>query len=81
MEVLLSLIGPKVLGALGGAITLLMALVGVYLKGRSTGKENERAKQAQATLDIVADDKEARESVEALPAAAAKSELGKWSRS
>jgi hypothetical protein len=76
-----AVLGPKILAAAGGAIALLVTIAGVYFKGRSAGKADARAKQAEATLDIVADDKEARDTVESLSVTEAKRKLGEWSRS
>jgi hypothetical protein len=80
MELLVSLLGPKVLGALGAMAAAGVAVLVAYFRGRSAGKAGEQARQAQATLDLVADEKAARESVEELTADEAKRELSEWSR-
>lgn len=77
---LVALFGPKLIGAAGGALALLLSAIALYFKGKSAGVSRERERQATATLDAVVEHKRVEEAVDRLPDSDARRELSKWSR-
>jgi hypothetical protein len=80
MEALLSLVLGKAGGYLVGAGAILIAFIATYVRGRLSGAKLERQKHA-------AEDARARDirdqvdnDIGAMPADAARKELGKWAR-
>jgi hypothetical protein len=80
VEVLLGLLFSKAGGYAATALGVLLALLGAFLKGRSSGKADERAKQDRATLDLVKDHKQTTDDVDRLPSDQARDELSKWGK-
>lgn len=80
MEAFLSLVLGKTGGYLAGAGAILVAFIAAYVRGRLSGATIERQKRA-------AEDARARDirdqvdnDIGAMPADAARKELGKWSK-
>jgi hypothetical protein len=63
-----------------GACGALMAIAAAFLKGRSDGVRIERARQTEAERATRALADSVDDSVSALPPAAARKELKRWSR-
>lgn len=77
LDLLLSLVSnPTLLAIFGG----LAAAAVAFFKGRSSGKQTERAKQAEARQKAINTAKKVETDVGALPADKAREELKKWSK-
>jgi hypothetical protein len=78
---LISIFGPKVLGAAGGLVAFCLSAIALYYKGRSTGESRERDRQARAGLDAVKEHKDVEQAVDRLDDSNRRSELSEWARS
>jgi hypothetical protein len=71
-----ALSNPMVIAIFGG----LVAAVVAFFKGRSAGKQSERAKQAEARQKAITTANKVETDVGALPADKAREELKRWSK-
>lgn len=78
MEALLGLVGPKILGYVGGALLAVIGFGLALLKARNSGREAERNQQMRDTLDLVEDRTNVENSVDRMPSDAARQRLRDW---
>lgn len=63
-----------------GLVAIFLAVGGAWLKGRSIGKRNERARQATKTLRNVRKRRAVEDEIESLEDTEVKERLKKWAR-
>lgn len=83
----LAQLGGKLYGWLIGALVAVAAVVGIYLRGRSAGKQVEQSKQAQRDLaaersrsEVIREASDAQIEISRLPDDAVRERLHRWTR-
>jgi len=78
VEALLSLFGGN--GLLIGIGAALLAIFGAFIKGRLSGAQRERDKQAAERIEAITKANEVDNDIGAMPPDARREELKKWAR-
>lgn len=80
---MIEIIGSLISGAggwLAAALGVLLALVGVFFKGRSEGRNQERARQDRARIEAIEDRKNVEETVRQMGDDDVDREYDRWVR-
>lgn len=63
-----------------GAGAIIVMIIGAFLKGRTSGAQRERDRQAAERVEAITEATEVENDIGALPPDARREELKKWSR-